>query len=103
MNRKTLDDAYDDDEFDFGFTSMKSMSELELKHKEKSLTNIVDEQAKKIVDIEQTYKEKLSKMYRMIVPLLNNLEDKDGKEYIYWPNRNDKIAAFRKKLDALMK
>lgn len=102
MTRKSLDDAWDE-EFDFGFTSIKSMSELELKQKEKTLTNIVDEQAKKLASIEQTYKDKLGTMYRMIIPLLSNLEDKDGKEYIYWPNRNEKIAAFRQKLDKLMK
>lgn len=102
MTRKSLDDAWDED-FDFGFTSIKSMSELELKQKEKTLTNIVDEQAKKLASIEQTYKDKLGTMYRMIIPLLSNLEDKDGKEYIYWPNRNERIAAFRQKLDALMK
>lgn len=102
MTRKSLDDAWDE-EFDFGFTSIKSMSELELKQKEKTLTNIVDEQAKKLASIEQTYKDKLGTMYRMIIPLLSNLEDKDGKEYIYWPNRNERIAAFRQKLDALMK
>ena len=102
MTRKSLDDAWDE-EFDFGFTSIKSMSEIELKQKEKTLTNIVDEQAKKLASIEQTYKDKLSTMYRMIIPLLSNLEDKDGKEYIYWPNRNERIAAFRQKLDALMK
>ena len=102
MTRKSLDDAWDE-EFDFGFTSIKSMSELELKQKEKTLTNIVDEQAKKLASIEQTYKDKLGTMYRMIIPLLSNLEDKDGKEYIYWPNRNERIAALRQKLDALMK
>ena len=34
----------------------------------------------------------------MIIPLLNNLQKNPEKEYIYWPNRLDKVEEFRDKL-----
>ena len=34
----------------------------------------------------------------MMMPLLNNLAKNPEKEYIYWPNRIDKLEAFRDKL-----
>ena len=37
-------------------------------------------------------------MYNMIVPLLDNLAKDPDKSYIYWPDRQKKIAAFKQKL-----
>ena len=42
--------------------------------------------------------EKVDRLYNMVMPLLNNLAKNPEKEYIYWPNRIDKIEAFRDKL-----
>ena len=39
----------------------------------------------------------------MIMPLLNNLAKNPEKDYIYWPNRLDKIEQFRDKLDEVYK
>ena len=100
MKKTTLDNAWDEEEFDFGFTSV---SESELKEKETVLARTVVEQRERINTLESTYEEKLNKMYKMITPLLKNLSKDDGKEYIYWPDRKTKVEEFIKKLDNLMK
>lgn len=67
-----------DDDFDFGFTT-------------KNEADIVSENGK------------AEAMYKLIVPLLNNLsKDANTNEYIHWPNRKEKIEDFRKKLEALL-
>jgi hypothetical protein len=78
------------DEFDFGF-SLVDENELD-----------AVQQAQKVVS--STTKEamaaatKIDKLYNMVMPLLNNLSTNPEKEYIYWPNRIEKIEAFRDKL-----
>jgi len=43
-------------------------------------------------------------MYKLILPLLNNLmKDAETNDYIHWPNRKEKIEAFKAKLEALIK
>jgi hypothetical protein len=75
-----------DDDFDFGFTTV---GEDEFVAREQEATSNADT--------------KVQKMHNMIVPLLNNLaKDADIKEYIYWPNRKEKIAEFIKKLDQIL-
>ena len=37
-------------------------------------------------------------MYNMIVPLLDNLAKDPDKSYIYWPDRQKKLAQFKQKL-----
>lgn len=81
-----------DDDFDFGFSVV---SEDELKTIEKQLQNEL-EQTEVIVHETKT---KLEGMRNMILPLLNNLMANPDKEYIYWPNRTEKIKAFIAKLD----
>ena len=72
-----------DDEFDFGFSVMDE-SELEVTKKA------------------ETSDAKLQKMYKMIVPLLDNLQKNPEKDYIYWPDRVKKIDEFKKKLKTLL-
>ena len=75
-----------DDDFDFGFTTV---GEDEFVAREQKVTNNADT--------------KVQKMYKMIIPLLNNLaKDADVKEYIRWPNRKEKIAEFIRKLDQIL-
>ena len=38
-------------------------------------------------------------MYRMVLPLLKNLSANPEKDYIYWPNRTDKIQDFIEQLN----
>lgn len=72
-----------DDLFDFGFTAV---SEDELEAVQTSIANQTSSQ------------ERLEKMYKSILPLLDNLEKDPSKDYIYWPDRTKKIDSFRKKL-----
>jgi len=75
-----------DEDFDFGFTTV---GEDEFVAREQEVTNNADT--------------KVQKMYKMIIPLLNNLaKDADVKEYIRWPNRKEKIAEFVRKLDQIL-
>ena len=39
----------------------------------------------------------------MVQPLLNNLKKNPSKDYIYWPNRLDKIEEFSDALDKVYK
>jgi hypothetical protein len=75
------------DDFDFGFTAVS----------EEDITNPAIEQ------VVSTSTDKAQRMYKMIMPLLKNLEkDADKNAYIHWPNRKEKIQQFIKKLDGLL-
>ena len=45
---------------------------------------------------------KTNAIYDAIIPLLNNLQANEDKEYIYWPNRSVKIDSFKLKLLQLL-
>jgi hypothetical protein len=79
-----------DPDFDFGF-SLVDENELE-----------VVQQAQQAVASTKTVasatQEKVDTLYNMMMPLLNNLAKNPEKEYIYWPNRIEKIEAFRDRL-----
>ena len=47
--------------------------------------------------------DKIDALYNMIMPLLNNLQKNPEKEYIYWPNRMDKVESFRDQLTEVYK
>ena len=81
-----------DEDFDFGFSVV---SEDELKTMEKQLESELKQTTKAVNET----KNKLEGMRNMILPLLNNLMASPDKEYIYWPNRTEKIKAFIAKLD----
>lgn len=80
-----------DESFDFGF-SIVDEGELEvLQEAQETITTVSAEAA--------TLEERLSKLYNMVMPLLNNLAKNPDKNYIYWPNRLSKIEQFRDQLD----
>jgi len=81
-----------DEEFDFGFSVV---SEDELKTMEKQLQS----ELQQTTEVVSQTKNKLEGMRNMILPLLKNLMANPDKEYIYWPNRTEKIKAFIAKLD----
>jgi hypothetical protein len=84
-----------DENFDFGFTTF---GEDEFKKREEKAAQVAVEQTVKVAD------SKVETMYKMIIPLLQNLtKDADKREYIYWPDRKQKIDAFIKKLDQIVK
>ena len=74
------------DDFDFGFTAVDE-TELEAVQNAELL-------ADQISASEKTTQDKLDKLYNAIIPLLNNLKANPEKEYIYWPNRIDKVEQF---------
>lgn len=65
--------------FDFGFSAV---SEEELEVVQKTTANAV------------TAEEKLQKLYSTILPLLDNLKKNPEKDYIFWPNRVEKVEEF---------
>lgn len=91
----SIDDSFDD----FGFSAV---SEDELKSLEKQLQQEVNQKSKAIEQIEETYKGKLEQLYRTVIPLLKNLAKDSDKEYIYWPNRTEKMQEFIKKVEAIV-
>lgn len=82
-------------DFDFGFTAV---TEDELAVVQKAQQTV--EETEKSVDF---YKKKADNLYNMIMPLLNNLAKNPEKDYIYWPNRMDKIEQFSDKLTEVYK
>ena len=82
------------DFFDFGFTAV---DEDELQ--------VVQDAQKAVGDTEveaKTAQEKLDKLYNAVIPLLNNLKANPEKDYIYWPNRYEKLDAFADKLHQIL-
>tara|TARA_Y100001970_G_scaffold281772_1_gene393233 strand:- start:1074 stop:1349 length:276 start_codon:yes stop_codon:yes gene_type:complete len=81
----------DDFSFDFGFSAMDA-DELEVVQSAKAESKAVEATAS---DLE----ERFAKLYSMIQPLLNNLKANPEKDYIYWPQRLDKIEEFSDAID----
>jgi len=91
----SIDDAYDD----FGFSAV---SEDELKEIERKLHVDLQATSSQLKDVTETYQEKLETLYKLIMPLLLNLQKNPDKEYIFWPNRAQKVKEFVKKIDDLI-
>lgn len=86
-----------DDSFDFGFSAVDE-SELDSIKEIEAKAETLAQQAKANGQLAITVNEKLKKMYSMIVPLLDNLAKDPDKSYIYWPDRQKKLAQFKQKL-----
>lgn len=74
------------DLFDFGFTAVDE-HELEAVQQAQADAN---EQSSTVGELEQ----RLDNLYNAVLPLLTNLKANPEKDYIYWPNRVDKVEAF---------
>lgn len=83
-----------DDYFDFGFTAVTE-DELE------TVRNVQEEQAQLKQQLQQV-DSKSKSLYDAIMPLLENLKQNPEKDYIYWPNRYEKIDQFQDKLSDIM-
>jgi hypothetical protein len=83
------------EDFDFGF-SLVDESELEAVQQATTQATTASQTA---TDMQS----KIDRLYNMVMPLLNNLQENPEKEYIYWPNRVDKIELFRDKLQSVYK
>ena len=78
-------------DFDFGFTAMDA-DELEVVQTTKEEVVVASKEA-------LTVQQKCDSLYNMIQPLLNNLQKNPEKEYIYWPNRLEKVEEFSDKIN----
>ena len=79
------------DFFDFGFTAVD----------ENELAAV--QEAEKAVQEAGTYEDKLNKLYNAIIPLLSNLKANPEKDYIYWPNRVEKVEQFESMINDIIK
>lgn len=87
------------DDFDFGFSAV---SEDELKALENQLKEQVAEKESQLEEVAKTYEDKLNALYKMVMPLLKNLAKDADKDYIYWPDRQQKMLEFIKRVEALV-
>jgi len=90
---------YDLDEDDFGFSAV---SEEELKSLENQLKKEVTQKSQELQQVEESYKGKLEQLYKTVMPLLENLAKDSDKEYIFWPNRTEKMKAFIVKVNNIV-
>ena len=83
------------EDFDFGFSVVD----------EKELEAVTTASAKveAASGTAQAVQDKMDKMYNAVMPLLNNLQKNPEKEYIFWPDRHNKVEQFRDKLTILYK
>lgn len=47
--------------------------------------------------------DKLNNLYNLIMPFFNNLLVKPEENYIYWPNRTEKVKEFINKINQIVK
>tara|TARA_B100001094_G_scaffold8773_1_gene7898 strand:- start:772 stop:1038 length:267 start_codon:yes stop_codon:yes gene_type:complete len=87
--------SIDINQFDFGFTAVDE-DELEVVQKQ---TQKLQSTSGKVEEAE----EKLNKLYNSILPLLSNLKMNPEKDYIYWPNRNEKVEEFEELIAGIVK
>ena len=84
-----------DDIFDFGFTAV---SEEELEVVQKTAAS-----AEEAAATATSYEDKLNRLYNAILPLLSNLKANPEKDYIYWPNRTEKVEQFETMIANIIK
>jgi hypothetical protein len=83
------------DIFDFGFTAVDE-NELEAVQQAQTVANELSSGAS---DLE----ERLNGLYNAILPLLSNLKANPEKDYIYWPNRVEKVEQFEDHISKFVK
>ncbi len=81
--------------FDFGFTAVDE-DELE---SVRELKSSIETSGAVAHDTE----EKLNNLYNAILPLLSNLKANPEKDYIYWPNRTEKVEEFEDIISKIIK
>ena len=91
----SLEGAFDD----FGFSAV---SEDELRSMERQLQQQVIQTEKQLTLTSKEYKDRMEALYRLIMPLLLNLQKDDSKSYIYWPDRTKKMTEFIDKVNKIV-
>ena len=87
----------DSDEFDFGFSFVDEDYE-EVKEVNTKLNKEYADSQEKIDDLQK----RLETLHKSITPFLDNLCSNPEKSTILWPNRVEKIQAFKKKLQNIV-
>tara|TARA_B100000902_G_scaffold188067_1_gene180023 strand:- start:408 stop:674 length:267 start_codon:yes stop_codon:yes gene_type:complete len=87
--------SIDLDKFDFGFTAVDE-DELDVVQKQTKKLESTSGKAEELED-------KLNKLYNSILPLLSNLKQNPEKDYIYWPNRVEKVDQFEDLISEIVK
>ncbi len=90
------------EDFDFGFSAVDE-NELEAVTKVESKLQETSSSVQAATEKVSSIQGKLDKMYNAVIPLLNNLQKNPEKEYIFWPDRHNKVEQFRDKLTILYK
>lgn len=80
-------------EWDFGF-SLVDEQELEA-------VQTANEQIQTTTASAEELEGRLTQLYDAFQPLMNNLKQSADKDYIYWPNRIQKIEQFQDMLDSI--
>jgi len=83
-----------DDLFDFGFSAVTE-DELDSVQKMKKEHEKIKKELKGVDS-------KAERIYNAVLPLLDNLRRDPEKDYIYWPNREEKIDDFEARLSAIL-
>lgn len=81
-------------DFDFGFTAVDA-DELDVVREAKAVAETTSATA-------ESNAAKAQLIYDAVMPLLNNLKANPEKDYIYWPDRYEKLDAFADKLHAIL-
>jgi hypothetical protein len=84
-----------DEIFDFGFTAVTE-EELEVVQKASAEAETASASV-------ATTQDKLDKLFNAVQPLLTNLKKNPEKNYIYWPNRLDKVEQFEDYIQEIYK
>lgn len=79
--------------FDFGFSIVdeEELEAVQAAHQEVQSTSAGKDELQA----------RMTKLYDAVQPLLNNLRQSADKEYIWWPNRLEKIEQFQDMLDRI--
>jgi len=86
-----------DETFDFGFTLVDADELAEVQEIQRTVTE-VESTAEGWQQQAEQWQYKAQMIHKLVQPLLNNLSLSPEKEYILWPDRVDKINAFKLKL-----
>jgi chromosome segregation ATPase len=84
-------------DFDFGFSFVDENYE-EVKETKDNLTKEYNDSRQQIEDLQR----RLEMMHNSIVPFLDNLCKNPEKSTILWPNRVEKIEAYKVKLKKIL-
>ena len=87
-------------DFDFGFSAVTE-EELEAVQRLAEKARALHEQNITVATAIQTAEVRLANLQAAINALLDNLIKDPEKPYIYWPDRAEKVEAFRAKINSL--